>query len=76
MINKNEIKLLREALGTLEADFTHLPEFEPVFDETALADVLGEVTKRMRDNYPYFHLQYAGKMLKPPHPVARIPYAM
>lgn len=76
MINKNEIKLLREALDTLEAGFTDLPEFEPDFDTAALTDVLGEVAKRMQDNYPYFHPQYAGQMLKPPHPVARIAYAM
>jgi glutamate/tyrosine decarboxylase-like PLP-dependent enzyme len=30
----------------------------------------------MHDNYPYFHPQYAGQMLKPPHPIARIAYAM
>ena len=76
MINKNEIKLLREALDTLEAGFTDLPEFEPDFDAAALTDVLGEVAERMQDNYPYFHPQYAGQMLKPPHPVARIAYAM
>ena len=76
MINKNELKLLRGALEKLEAGFTDLPEFIPEFDETALADVLGEVAERMQDNYPYYHPQYAGQMLKPPHPVARIAYAM
>jgi glutamate/tyrosine decarboxylase-like PLP-dependent enzyme len=30
----------------------------------------------MRDNYPYFHPQYAGQMLKPPHAVARLAYAL
>ena len=38
--------------------------------------VLQEVATRMQDNYPYYHPQYAGQMLKPPHPVARIAYAM
>ena len=32
--------------------------------------------ERMRDNYPYHHPLYAGQMLKPPHPVARLAYAM
>ncbi len=41
-----------------------------------MAKVLDEVAERMHDNYPYFHPQYAGQMLKPPHPVARIAYAM
>ena len=30
----------------------------------------------MRDNLPYFHPLYAGQMLKPPHPVARLAYAL
>ena len=76
MINKSELKLLREALEKLEAGFSDLPEFNPALDEQALGDVLGEVAERMQDNYPYFHPQYVGQMLKPPHPVARIAYAM
>ena len=53
-----------------------LPEFTPEFDPVALGEVIDEVALRMQDNYPYFHPQYAGQMLKPPHPVARIAYAM
>jgi tyrosine decarboxylase/aspartate 1-decarboxylase len=34
------------------------------------------VTARMQDNYPYFHPYYAGQMLKPPHPVARLAYML
>jgi glutamate/tyrosine decarboxylase-like PLP-dependent enzyme len=30
----------------------------------------------MQDNYPYHHPNYAGQMLKPPHAIARIAYAM
>jgi glutamate/tyrosine decarboxylase-like PLP-dependent enzyme len=29
-----------------------------------------ELTARLEDNYPFFHPDYAGQMLKPPHPVA------
>jgi tyrosine decarboxylase/aspartate 1-decarboxylase len=76
MINKNELKLLQGALQKLEAGFADLPQFAPEFDEEALAAVLDEVAERMQDNYPYYHPQYAGQMLKPPHPVARIAYAM
>ena len=76
MINKSELKLLQAALDKLAAGFSDLPEFKPEFDEAAVASVLGEVAERMQDNYPYFHPQYAGQMLKPPHPVARIAYAM
>lgn len=38
--------------------------------------VLGELTERLADNYPYFHPLYAGQMLKPPHPIARAAYAL
>jgi tyrosine decarboxylase/aspartate 1-decarboxylase len=76
MINKSELKLLRDALEKLESGSSHLPEFTPEVDEDALAAVLSEVAVRMQDNYPYYHPQYAGQMLKPPHPVARIAYAM
>jgi hypothetical protein len=40
------------------------------------ARVLDEVAERLRDNYPYFHPLYAGQMLKPPHAVARLAYAL
>ncbi|HNP66004.1 MAG TPA: aminotransferase class V-fold PLP-dependent enzyme [Woeseiaceae bacterium] len=76
MINYNELKLLRAALGKLEEGFADLPDFTPAFDEIALATVLDEVATRMRDNFPYYHPQYAGQMLKPPHPIARIAYAL
>lgn len=36
--------------------------------------VLGELVERLDDNYPFFHPQYAGQMLKPPHPVAMAAY--
>jgi glutamate/tyrosine decarboxylase-like PLP-dependent enzyme len=38
--------------------------------------VLFEVADRMRDNFPYAHPFYAGQMLKPPHPIARLAYAL
>ena len=76
MINKNELKLLRAVLEKLESGFSGLPDFTPTFDEHAAAAVLDDVATRMQDNYPYFHPHYAGQMLKPPHPIARIAYAM
>jgi len=76
MINKSELTLLQMGLEKLEAGFVDLPEFTPDFDSNAIATVINEVAARMQDNYPYFHPQYAGQMLKPPHPVARIAYAM
>jgi glutamate/tyrosine decarboxylase-like PLP-dependent enzyme len=37
---------------------------------------LRATAERLHDNYPYFHPLYAGQMLKPPHPVARLAYAL
>ena len=76
MINKVELKLLQRALEKLEAGFDDLPNIAPDLDEVAVGEVMDAVAERMQDNYPYFHPQYAGQMLKPPHPVARIAYAL
>ncbi len=76
MINPAELELLQKALATLAEGFENLPEFTPGFDEAAAEKVLQRVAERMQDNYPYYHPQYAGQMLKPPHAVARIAYAM
>src|SRR6187200_2967448 len=38
--------------------------------------VLTELGERLRDNYPFFHPNYAGQMLKPPHEIALAAYAM
>lgn len=76
MINSAELDILRDALATLGEGFENLPEFTPDFDRDAVAAVLQETARRMQDNYPYYHPQYAGQMLKPPHAVARIAYAM
>jgi glutamate/tyrosine decarboxylase-like PLP-dependent enzyme len=76
MINPAELELLQKALATLAEGYENLPEFTPDFDTDAAAKVLQTVAERMQDNYPYYHPQYAGQMLKPPHAIARIAYAM
>lgn len=43
-------------------------------DEDALADAFSRYTKRLENNYPFFHPRYAGQMLKPPHPAAVVGY--
>jgi tyrosine decarboxylase / aspartate 1-decarboxylase len=75
--DKSEFGLLREALERMEVGFSSLPAFDPPHvDQAAMRNVLLEVAARMHDNYPYFHPQYAGQMLKPPHPVARLAYSL
>jgi glutamate/tyrosine decarboxylase-like PLP-dependent enzyme len=39
-------------------------------DPDRFAAAFKELTERLGDNYPYFHPDYVGQMLKPPHPVA------
>jgi glutamate/tyrosine decarboxylase-like PLP-dependent enzyme len=37
---------------------------------------IDELVARLADNYPFFHPDYAGQMLRPPHPVALAAYAI
>jgi len=76
MIEQKEIDTLAGALQTLEAGFADLPRFEQQHDWEAMAVVLNEAAEKMQNNYPYHHPLYAGQMLKPPHPIARMAYAM
>jgi glutamate/tyrosine decarboxylase-like PLP-dependent enzyme len=48
--------------------FERHPSME-ISDER-FAGALGELTERLRENYPFFHPTYAGQMLKPAHPAA------
>jgi len=77
MLDRESVELLREALEKLDAGFVTLPEnpARPPASER-MADVLNAAADRLQNNYPYFHPLYAGQMLKPPHPVARIAYAL
>lgn len=76
LVDRRELELLADALETLNDGFDDLPELPEHLDSAAVASVLREVALRMRDNYPYHHPRYAGQMLKPPHPVARLAYAL
>ena len=68
--------LLARATELLEQEFGSLPASAPEIDSSAITKVLEAATRRLADNYPYFHPLYAGQMLKPPHPVARAAYAL
>lgn len=75
-LERTSLALLTEAAAVLEAGFVHLPDHRPTTDLERLRPVLLEVARRLHDNYPYHHPLYAGQMLKPPHPVARLAYAL
>ncbi len=60
----------QERFGAFASDDTMVVAPEKV------AEVLGELTCRLEENYPYGHPRYAGQMLKPPHPVAALAYSI
>lgn len=76
MFDPADTESLRKTLVTLEKGFAALPEFSLAVDREAIDAVLVEAAEKMQENYPYHHPLYAGQMLKPPHPVARLAYAM
>src|SRR4029079_4352566 len=73
------LTLLRDALIRLDRGFAGMPQFDATptqGDLERMRVVMLEVADRMRDNFPYPHPMYAGQMLKPPHAIARLAYAL
>lgn len=69
---------LIECFKNIELWEKRLPSFET--DETLeipaekIKSVFTEYFTRLGNSYPFFHRQYAGQMLKPPHPAASLAY--
>jgi tyrosine decarboxylase / aspartate 1-decarboxylase len=77
VLNGEYLEFLTTALVTLNKGFQKLPEFKNVVPGSErLSEVLAATAERLRDNYPYFHPLYAGQMLKPPHQIAQLAYAL
>jgi len=77
MLEKDSLDVLRQAMEKLEEGFVSLPRNSaPAPGMERVAEVLTVTAERLQDNFPYFHPLYAGQMLKPPHPVARMAYAL
>lgn len=76
LAESNSVDLLSQALARLDKGFADLPQTPQ--DEVGgdVHAVLLDVAERLHDNYPYHHPLYAGQMLKPPHAVARLAYAL
>ena len=78
MLRDNDsLNMLAAAIARLDAGFAHLPPVQAAAGDPArLQEVLLALAEKLTDNYPYFHPLYAGQMLKPPHPIARLAYAL
>jgi tyrosine decarboxylase/aspartate 1-decarboxylase len=77
MLDQQSLSALLEAVKKLDGGLSKLPALEGEAPGMArLAEVLNATAERLQDNYPYFHPLYAGQMLKPPHPMARLAYAL
>src|SRR5215467_102573 len=76
-IDRASLEILARALEKLDDGFLRLPDFTVGFSRSdKVNQVLLALAEKLHDNYPYFHPLYAGQMLKPPHAVARLAYAL
>src|SRR5258706_9484496 len=76
IIEQDILDLLREAATVLNDIFMGMPATSQRTDLESLRAVLLETADKLVDNYPYPHPLYAGQMLKPPHPIARLAYTL
>lgn len=80
MFDTETLALLAPAVQQMARSHGALPALtgaaQPAADRDAIAAVLLRAAERMQDNYPYAHPLYAGQMMKPPHAVARLAYAL
>ncbi len=77
MFDREFFALLPQAFEKLNGEFAALPEAScGAPGGERMHGVLTELAERLGDNYPYFHPLYAGQMMKPPHPLARMAYSL
>lgn len=62
----------REAYGPTAEDDNPVPHYAP----ERIEEVLLKLEQRLEENYPFHHPEYAGQMLKPPHPAAWLAYTL
>ena len=76
MLENKTLPILEKALAKMDQGFEALPPLNETHDLSRMEAVILQLAEKMQDNYPYFHPYYAGQMLKPPHPVARLAYML
>lgn len=72
-VRRSGISAALDLVETWEARWGEQPAAPPV-DPERWAAAWDEFARRMDANFPFFHVRYAGQMLKPPHPVAAAAY--
>jgi tyrosine decarboxylase / aspartate 1-decarboxylase len=76
-LDRDSLRILARALEKLNAGFSQLPQTtDAVPGGERMEEVMLALAEKLQNNYPYFHPLYAGQMLKPPHPVARLAYSL
>ncbi|TVR18683.1 MAG: aspartate aminotransferase family protein [Balneolaceae bacterium] len=75
------MSLLKDAVHNLDEWRTLFGEVsdvvkKPHLQNSSIQKVLDDLTERLKNNYPFHHPQYAGQMLKPPHPAAWLAYSL
>lgn len=73
---KISLKILEKALNQLESGFEALPDIQYNYNAEKIEKIILDTAEIMKNNYPYFHPYYAGQMIKPPHPIARLAYML
>jgi len=72
---KNALEKLdswRDSYGKTGINENHIRHYSPEQIEKTLL----KLEQRLEGNYPFHHPQYAGQMLKPPHPAAWLAYTL
>src|SRR5947207_5887389 len=76
-LDRESLEILVRALEKLDAGFSQLPEYIAAAPGgERMEEVMLALAEKLQGNYPYFHPLYGGQMLKPPHPIARLAYAL
>lgn len=76
------LKLLKQALETTDSwrnsygNHDSGAQYPSHLDPENISETIQLLATKLKGNYPFHHPQYAGQMLKPPHPVAWISYAL
>ena len=71
-----ELNLLAEALRELQAAGGTPEGVQAALDQPSIRSALLSAADQLKSELPYGHPLYVGQMLKPPHPVARLAYAL